>query len=121
MIFLIDVRQCRWCKSHVFPKIIDDNIIFPDKCPNRSCRRSTWNKTDAQIMDAQLRSINALLVNHKDGDVERKRSYRINIKASLSRKKKQRRKKVACLKCELFFETDNLLHRHNLRRHLKDE
>lgn len=116
MSITLTVVPCRWCGKNVVPKIIDGSPRYPKKCPSKSCRRSTWNKSDQQIKEGKLKSIQALLDYHKDGHVHVRRSYKSVSLEFLNRSKRQPRKQVVCRTCELLFQDEKGLERHKKRR-----
>lgn len=114
MSLTIQVLSCRWCGHKVIPKL--DTGLYPKKCPNNSCRRQTWNKSDQEIKASAAKRIEALFQNHKDGKVGRKRSYKPSEIKFLNNIKNIKPKQFVCLTCELLFGDLPALQRHQERR-----
>lgn len=96
------VIPCRWCNNYVFPKIIEASIVYPNACPNRKCRRTTWNKTDSEIK--KIREYQTSCLKYQKGE-QRK---------TVSRTKSE---SFVCYICGIPYSNADLLNRHNLRRH----
>ena|SRR3990167_4614335 len=111
---LVKIINCRWCDKKVIPDL--ETGKYPKHCPNKNCRRQTWNKSNEEIKDNQNKKIQALFKNHKDGIVRSKKKYAQSSLNFLNLEKKKQPKQVMCMKCELFFENDSLLNKHKIRR-----
>ena len=109
----VQIIECRWCKKKVAPDF--ETGIYPKKCPGRSCRRQTWNKSDKEITKSVKKRISALFENHKDGNVGRKKSLTQTKKEFLT-SMGNKSKTFVCVQCELMFGDENALKRHQERR-----
>ena len=116
---LIHVLECRWCGKKIIPNL--ETGVYAKKCPNSKCRRQTWKLTNREILANKLKSINALLDNHKHGKIGRKKSYRKDvIKNLMEEKEKEVLKMMVCKKCESVFTDIIALKRHQIRRNHVD-
>ena len=110
----VQILVCRWCEKKVIPNL--DTGLYPIRCPDKSCRRITWNKTNEEIYKNMVKSVEALLNHHKDGRVRKKKSYKIQAVKKVNDIIKIPPKQVICTVCELFFADEHALKRHKLRR-----
>lgn len=96
------VIPCRWCNHYVFPKIVGTKIEYPNACPNRKCRRTTWNKSDAEIK--KIREYKTSCLKYQKG-VRRKVTEKVIAES------------FVCYSCGIPYNDADSLNRHNLRRH----
>jgi hypothetical protein len=113
-IITFSIIPCRWCGTKNIPDL--ETGEFKKKCKNNSCRRQTWNLSDAEIKANKTISMKALLNNHKDGKVKLKKRPMKNINEDFVVKLKAREKTVVCKQCELLFGNEAGLKRHQERR-----
>lgn len=103
--------QCRWCGAKPKRVEFDENgkQIIGTCCPNPKCRRRSWLYSDEKIKQVKEKQISNLVDGWKFAQDVNKKVW--------SRKKKPIKRKSICRICDILFDDDAALQRHNGRRH----
>ena len=109
--------QCRWCKAT--PKRIhldeDGKQIIPERCPNPKCRKPTWLCSDSELIEKRKKQ-NENLFKWRGLAITR---HRITLERK-RRKTKPKKTYYVCRACDIVFQNERLLERHNQRRHANE-
>lgn len=102
----IQLLKCVKCGKVNTPKITDlGDFVIPEKCRNPGCR----NILDRQRVESGIQKRMQYLQPHPN--------YNFGLINKKQKEKKQKKIYYFCRKCELFFDDNISLGRHNQRRH----
>ena len=122
-ILQVPILFCFRCQRTFAPKIdpYEESISIPKACPNRHCRSQTWNIPDSElVMIKEKQKENLSKSPYLQKHYSSKQLIKITKLPVLDKykpKKKEKVPTVMCEECEIFYHDEELLKRHQHRRH----
>lgn len=119
-ILQIPILYCFRHKGKFTPKIDVENeiVIIPSACPKRNCRSKTWNIPNNELEIIKEKQYNNL--NFGKGGYSSHlttKTQKVEVLDKYKPKTKKQKNTVVCQICEIFYDDNSSLERHQKRRH----